>query len=87
MVEAGTKRRRFAHFGKLDILINNAAIVGPERQPPWEISAGSCWATVINARADRHDSTLLPGAVVPALHDRSGTTGQHRQSEFGRWQQ
>ena len=78
-VEAATKAT-FDHFGKIDILINNAAIVGPNA-PTWEYPP-EAFRDVVNVGTDRHFLLLPRGR--PA-HDR-GKLRPHRQSRFDRRQ-
>jgi len=75
VVEAAAKAT-VAHFGKVDILVNNAAIVGPNA-PTWEISARSL-SRCGQCRSDRH-VLLLPDGRSP--HDRSELR-PHRQSQL-----
>ena len=78
-VEAGTKQA-LAHFGKLDILINNAAIVGPNANT-WEYPP-EAFRDVINVGLI--GTFYCCRAVVP--HMIAAELRPHRQSELGRRQ-
>jgi NAD(P)-dependent dehydrogenase (short-subunit alcohol dehydrogenase family) len=76
-VEAGTKQA-LAHFGKLDILINNAAVVGPNANT-WEYPP-EAFRDVINVGLI--GTFYCCRAVLPHMI----AAMAHRQSELGRRQ-
>ena len=74
-VEAATKAT-IAHFGKIDILVNNAAIVGPNA-PTWEYPP-EAFRDVVNVGLIGTFYCCRDGR---AAHDR-GELRPHRQSQF-----